>query len=137
MKKIIRFFDRMEDRNRSYLSHVPIMYAIIGGIAIVIFWRGIWDFADVLEGLGGVWAIIFHPIFSLILSVIVLLATGLFVSFFIGDRIIMSGLKHEKKVEEKTEIEVQEEEVMITVLSRKIDMISRDVAELKSMLNNK
>jgi uncharacterized protein YneF (UPF0154 family) len=113
------------------------MYAIIGGVAIVIFWRGIWDFADVLESLGGVWSIIFHPFYSLIISVIVLLATGLFVSFFIGDRIIMSGLKHEKKVEEKTESEVQEEEGMIKVLSSKIDTISRDVAELKSMLNNK
>jgi hypothetical protein len=49
----------------------------------------------------------------------------------------MSGLKHEKKVEEKTESEVQEEEGMIKVLSSKIDTISRDVAELKSMLNNK
>ena len=33
---------------------------------------------------------------SLLLSVVILLITGLFVSFFIGDDIIIAGIKREK-----------------------------------------
>ncbi|MBI2476254.1 MAG: hypothetical protein HYV67_03350 [Candidatus Taylorbacteria bacterium] len=134
MAKIIKFFDKLEDRTREHLSRVPIIYAVIGGIAIVLFWRGIWDLADVLAGLGGLWAFVFHPFVSLFLSAIVLLVGGLFVSFFIGDRIIMSGLKHEKKVEEKTEAEVREEEAMLAALHVKLDHLTQEVEALKSLL---
>ena len=44
-----------------------------------------------------------------------MLLIGLFVSFFIGDTILISGLKQEKKLTEKTEKEVAEEEVQITL----------------------
>src|SRR3989338_9252294 len=101
MVKILRFFDKLEDRVRGRLSRTPIVYAFVGGIAVVIFWRGIWHLADELQSLGGWWRVFFSPDVSLIFSVLILLGTGLFVSFFIGDRIIMSGLRHEKKIEEK------------------------------------
>lgn len=133
MRKIFHFFDKIEDATREHLSTMPIFYAIIGGITIVIFWRGIWDVADHLESLGGIWAFLFDPLISVILSVLVLLATGLFVSFFIGDRIILSGLKHEKKIEEKTESEVREEETMLSKLSTKLDRIEKELLDLKSM----
>ncbi len=42
-------------------------------------------------------------------SVAVLGISGLFVSFFIGDTILISGIKREKKVIEKTEEEVRQE----------------------------
>lgn len=125
----------MEDKTRQHLSMVPIIYAIIGGVAVVLFWRGIWDMADELEALGGSWALIFHPLVSLVISASVLLATGLFVSFFIGDRIIMSGLRHEKKVEEKTELEVREEESMIVSLNTKFDHLKKELEEIKSLLH--
>ena len=50
--KISRFFDKLEDRVRSWLSHQPILYALIGGIGIVLFWRGVWHTADYLMGIG-------------------------------------------------------------------------------------
>ena len=40
---------------------------------------------------------------SIGVSFVILLVSGLFVSFFIGDRIILSGLKKEKKMEEKNQ----------------------------------
>lgn len=134
MVKIFKFFDKLEDRTREHLSHVPIFYAIVGGISVVIFWRGVWDLADDLETLGGYWAFLFDPLVSTVISVIALLVTGLFVSFFIGDRIILSGLKHEKKVEEKTESEVREEEAMLEVIHRKLDKIDKEISEIKSLI---
>ncbi|MDO8482631.1 MAG: hypothetical protein Q7S86_02320 [bacterium] len=134
MVKILRFFDKLEDRVRGRLSRTPIIYAFVGGVAVVIFWRGIWHLADELQGFGGWWGVIFSPDISLIFSVLVLLGTGLFVSFFIGDRIIMSGLRHEKKIEEKTEAEVREEETMLTVVHQKLDNLEREISEIKSFI---
>ena len=134
MHKIIRFFDKLEDRTRGHLSRVPIFYAVVGGITIVIFWRGVWEVADYLYALGGFWAVLFDPVVSVVVSIAVLLVTGLFVSFFIGDRIILSGLKHEKKVEEKTETEVREEEVMLATLHKKIDALQMEVSEIKTFI---
>lgn len=131
---MLKFFDRLEDKARASLSRVPIVYAMIGGVTIVLFWRSIWEVADILYMLGGVWSIIFDPVISLFLSTLVLLFTGIFVSFFIGDRIILSGLKHEKKIEEKTEEEVREEDVLIHVLNTKIDKLTREVEEMKNFL---
>lgn len=135
MSVILKFFDKLEDRVRGNLSRVPVIYAIIGGVAIVLFWRGIWGMVDIFEHrYGGVWFIIFNPFSYLIVSTIALLVTGLFVSFFIGDRILLSGLKHEKKVEEKTEAEVRQEEEQILVLSAKLDRLVKEVEEIKNLI---
>ena len=50
MKSIIKFFDKIEDKIRGKLSHYPIFYAFIGGVGIVIFWRGVWHTADFFTG---------------------------------------------------------------------------------------
>jgi hypothetical protein len=63
-----------------------------------------------------------------------LLLTGLFVSTMIGDRIILSGLKHEKKVDEKTEEEIKQEEEQIALLNKKVSQISKDIEEIKTLL---
>ena len=101
VKKIVHFFDKLEDKIRISLSHRPILYALIGGVGIVLFWKGVWETAEffpLLEGPG-----------SIILGVLVLLITGLLVSVFIGDSIILSGFNREKKLAEKTEKEVRNE----------------------------
>ena len=45
-RKIVRFFDKLEDKIRGRLSHHPIFYALVGGIGVVLFWRGVWHTAD-------------------------------------------------------------------------------------------
>ena len=35
-------FDRMEDKLRRHLASHPVIYALIGGVATVLFWRGVW-----------------------------------------------------------------------------------------------
>ena len=104
------------------------LYAIIGGFAVVIFWRAVWEVADQLK---------LSPFWSLVGSVLVMMATGLFVSFFIGDRIILSGLKHEKKITEKTEDEVKQEETILVNLALRLERIEKDIKEVKEKLEKK
>ena len=75
MKDFFHFFDKLEDHIRAVLSRHNILYAFIGGVAIVLFWRGVWMTADMIPFLTG-------PM-SIFISVVVLLGTRLFFSFFI------------------------------------------------------
>jgi hypothetical protein len=108
-QKIFHFFDRLEDHVRGHLSKYPIFYAFIAGIIIVLFWRAVWHTGDLLESKGGVLGFLFSGPVSFITSLFFLLLTGVFVSTFVGDMIIMSGLKREKKIVDKTEQELEEE----------------------------
>ncbi|MEK7481764.1 MAG: hypothetical protein AAB464_00505 [Patescibacteria group bacterium] len=122
VKKIIKFFDKIEDKIRSFLSRHPIIYAFIGGIGIVLFWRGVWHTADLFPFLNG-------PI-SIIISSVILLLTGLFVSFFIGHSIILSGLKQEKKIEEK---EISEIETEMDILKKEKDLVNGIYSRLEKI----
>jgi len=147
-KSLVRFFDKLEDRVRSKLSHRSIVYAFIGGAAHVIFWRGIWITCDKIRdyGWGGIWSnsnvegfwgwFFYEPV-ALIWATLILLLTGLFVSGFIGERIIISGLKKEKKVTDRTEEEIQKEENKINLLDSKIDLLMKEVITLKDELAKK
>lgn len=130
MSSFIKFFDRLEDKTRAWLSRSPILYAIVGGSFVVLFWRAMWGTADLLAAQGGWLSVLFSPGISLAISVAGLLLTGLFVSFFIGDRIILTGLKHEKKLAEKTEKEVEEEETKIKELHAHITHIEARLDEI-------
>lgn len=117
---VFYIFDKMEDHIRATLSRHPFMYTFIGGTSIVLFWRGIWHTADVLQQTSVIGGYIFSPIGCIILAVVILLSTGLFVSVFIGDSIIMSGIKHDKKIIEKT---LADEEVEKADLERVLGAI--------------
>jgi hypothetical protein len=130
MKSIIKFFDKLEDKVHSRLARLPLIYAFVGGVAIVLFWRAVWHAADAADLS---WQM------SLIVSLIIMLSTGLFVSFFIGDNIILSGLKHEKRLAEKTEEEVQTEKDDLYEIREEIAGLKKDLEEIKNLLvsNNK
>lgn len=150
IKWIIRYFDRVEDRLRARLSHKSILYAIIGGTLTILFWRAVWHTADKImmgEGfsymvkeakfifdIGGWGGIIFYEPITLIWTLFFLLLTGLFVSIMIGDKIILSGIKHEKRVDEKTEEEIGKEEIEIKDIVKKISIMSKDIEEIKNLL---
>jgi hypothetical protein len=55
VKNIVHFFDKLEDYVRGILSKYPIPYAFVGGVSIVLFWRGVWHTADMLQARGGWW----------------------------------------------------------------------------------
>ncbi|MFA6099675.1 MAG: hypothetical protein WC750_02205 [Patescibacteria group bacterium] len=128
MSKVVKFLDKLEDRVRATLSRRPIIYAFIGGTSIVLFWRGVWMVADSLTFLTG-------PV-SIFISVAILLMTGLFVSFFIGDTILISGLKREKRVDEKVVSELKSELEILTNLQNRFGHIEKDLKKLKREIKN-
>jgi hypothetical protein len=130
-KKILNFFDKFEDYVRGHLSRYPIVYTLIGGVAIVLFWRGVWHTADLLQAQGGWLGWLFYEPTNMIIVTIILLASGLFVSYFIGDTILMSGMKGEKKLADKTEREIREEEVELKKIQATIKEIEKDVEQIK------
>ena len=137
IKSIIKFFDKLEDKVRARLSHRSVLYAFLGGVSTVLFWREIWHTGDILMNLGGIWGWIFYEPITIVWTSIILLMTGLFVSNFIGERIVISGLKKEKKVTDKTEEEVKKEEDRIANLNAKINTLTNDVAAIKDELAKK
>jgi len=121
---LIKELDHAEDHVRHWLSKRPLLYAFIGGVGVVLFWRGVWDLAGLVIG----------PGVSLLLSVAIMLTTGTFVSFFIGDRIIISGMKAEKRIDEKTEDEIRKEEGEIEHLHGDIKLLRDQMADIKHLI---
>jgi hypothetical protein len=129
IKTIIKYFDKLEDSVRHRLSQSPLLYALVAGVAIVMFWRGVWQMIDAIPFLQ-------YPTISFIVSVCILLITGTFVSFFIGDQILISGLKHEKRIAEKTERDIAEEESELARVFGHLHMMERDMREIKELIQN-
>lgn len=134
MKSILTFFDKIEKRTRFWLSHHPILYSLIAGFAIVLFWRGVWDMMDLLDFM--------TPLVTTLVSVVILLLTGTFVSFFIGEELIISGIKEEKRIDQKTEQELRAEgaeiehiENQVEVEDKKITHLDDDVEEIKTKVD--
>lgn len=126
-KRIWHFFDKLEDRIRISLSHRPILYALIGGTGIVLFWKGVWETAGFFSFL--------HGPGSIILGTVILLLTGLLVSFFIGDSIILSGFRREKKLVEKTEREVQAEQKTEELILEHLEVIEKKLEEKEKTIH--
>lgn len=147
MKSVIKFFDKLEDKIRGKLSHYPILYAFIGGFGMVIFWRGVWHTTDFfteiifsyqLNGsidLGSLpW---WDGPLSLLVGSILLLLTGLFVFDFIGSQAIISGIKGEKRLEEKTEEEIKTETEVIKGIEKEVKEISHRLDDIEEDLEKK
>lgn len=125
--KWIKFFDRLEDKIRGHLSHYPIVYAFVGGVGVILFWRGVWHTADLFAFMTG-------PV-STVIGVVIMLLVGLFVSFFIGDSIIITGIKREKKLAERTELELETEKEELDQVREMVKEMGQEVDGIKQMLD--
>ena len=123
VKSTLYFFDKLEDKIRAKLSRLPFLYAFFGGVGVVLFWRGVWHSADDY-GL--------HPLLSIILGSLILLITGAFVSTFIGNRLIISGLYGEKKLTEKTKSEIETEETQIKKIQTTLNKMEEQIVKIES-----
>lgn len=123
VRKILTFFDKLEDFVRINLSHSPIVYSLVGAVGIILLWKGVWEVAELIPGL--------HGMGSIVMGVIILLVSGLLVSFFIGDSIILSGFKREKKLAERSEKEIlQAEKAQTQEILAKLNHLEEDLHTL-------
>jgi len=128
IKEIIKFFDRLEIRIKGKLSHYPVLYAFIGGVGIVLFWRGVWHTADDLN---------LSSILSLIIGFFILLVIGVFVAEFIGNKLIISGLVGEKKLSSKEEGEIETEESQLKNLQNTLSRVEKKLTDLEGEVEKK
>jgi hypothetical protein len=113
---------------RGGLARYPLFYSFFGGVGVILFWRGVWHSADWLEKNTYWGGVIFSNLGSMVFGVSLLLITGLFVSIIIGDSIIISGIRNEKKISEKTEEEIVSEKEELTHMHQ-------DLEDIKDKLN--
>jgi hypothetical protein len=130
MKKVFKFINKSINKTRKKLSKKPVLYSIIAGAFIVLFWRGIWHTTDILETKGGILGFIFSGPVSIILSLIVLLFIGVFVSEFVGDVFLMYGFKKEKEVMSKTKDDVEVEKKNIENVEQVIDDLYEEIDQI-------
>lgn len=132
---------KIKHKLRNYLSHRPGLYALIVGIAVVLFWRGVWHsvdqihvFINHLYNTGSSVSLIDTPWWdgplSFIVGCIILHFTGAFRSSFIGNELILSGLRGEKKLTARTETELQDEVMAIGDIKDELLVISQKLETL-------
>jgi len=120
MKKILKFFDLLEDKIRHNLSHYPVVYALVGFLGVVLVWRGIWHIADDFN---------LNPWLSVILGVVILLSSGLLVALAIGDEVIITAFRGRRKI---TEIKLEE----TLTLAEKVEEIKKSLEKIEKSLSH-
>ncbi|OGI91936.1 hypothetical protein A2933_01640 [Candidatus Nomurabacteria bacterium RIFCSPLOWO2_01_FULL_46_18] len=138
--------DRAEKKLTVYLSHRPKLYALVVGIGIVLFWRGVWHTVDNLhryyylgpsaaagDFLTSPW---WDGPLSLLVGIIILYFTGSLISSFIGNELILSGLRGEKRLTEKTESEVEMEVRAVSDIKDSILALEGKITDLEKKVHN-
>ena len=123
-------FLRLENHIRSQLSKAPKLYSMLGSIGVIRFWRGLWHTADYLESERWFGSILFSGPASLLVGLIILLVSGLFVSVFIGESMVLGRLKQEQKVTTETELELEKEKIDLKSIQREIKHIEDDLHQI-------
>ncbi len=142
----MNLYKKFERRIQHYLSHYPLLYALIVGIGIVLFWRGVWHTADNIHiGINYLsssdsTSIAFAPWWdgplSFIIGSVILYTTGAFTSSFIGNELILSGLRGERKLSERTEADVKSEENIVGDIKDELSVISTKLDLLEKQTNH-
>lgn len=128
MKYVTNIFLRIEERARTYFERVPFLHAFLGGVGVVLFWRGVWEIADRIH---------IDPIVSIVVGSLLLGAIGLFLHTFVGNAIIIKNVEKDKRMTTKAEHEIaavekdiKREGATLDQLSAKIDRLEQVVREL-------
>ncbi len=128
MKYVTNIFLKIEERARTYFERVPFLHAFLGGVGVVLFWRGVWEIADRMR---------IDPIVSIIVGSLLLGSIGLFLHTFVGNAIIIKNVEKDKRMTTKAEHEiasvekdVKREEVTLGQLSAKIDRLEQVITLL-------
>lgn len=145
----MNIYKKVQRKVQNYLSHYPALYALLVGIGIVLFWRGIWHSADEIHAtihlfssrtstdlLSTPW---WDGPLSFLVGWLMLSITGAFTSSFIGNELILSGLRGERKLSERTEADLKTEENTISDIKDELVFISKklEILEKKANINHK
>lgn len=132
MKYFTNIFLRIEEQARTYFERFPFAHAFLGGVGVVLFWRGVWEIADRMR---------IDPVISIIVGSLLLGAIGLFLHTFVGNAIIIKNVEKDKRLTTKAEHEIQaveqnikQEEVTLSQLSEKLDRLEKSIS---SIMHNK
>jgi hypothetical protein len=74
---------------------------------------------------------------SFLIGGTILYITGAFTSSFIGNELILSGLRGEKKLNQKTEADVKEEASEINDVKKELVLISKKLETLEKQSSSK
>lgn len=130
INRLYNYLKHLGKKLRKGLTKRPVLYTLIGSFATVLFWRGVWHTTDLLEAQGGVFGFLFSAHGSLILSAAILIVTGLFVSFFVGDVVILAGMSKEQKLLEKAEKKIEEDSVELKRVEALLERVEEEVSHL-------
>lgn len=124
------------DSIRRTLRRHQIWYAFIGGIGVVLFWRGVWHSADFFaatfmysrDTVTSIdWVQGLDSFVSLVIGTLLLLATGLFVSELASGQALSEEIKEEEKVTQKESAEIPHIEREIHHVTRELEELEKDI----------
>jgi len=128
MKYFTNIFLQIEERARSYFERFPFVHAFLGGVGVVLFWRGTWELVDQMR---------IDPVVSIIIGSLLLGSIGLFIHTFVGNAIIIKNVEKDKQMTKKAEHEiavveqdVKKEEITLTQLADKIEQLEKVITLL-------
>ncbi|MBP6904586.1 MAG: hypothetical protein KBB91_00830 [Candidatus Pacebacteria bacterium] len=124
-----------------FLSHHSWLYALIAGVGIVLFWRGVWHTTDLVHlYMSNSQAVMDHawwdgPL-SFLTGCLILYITRAFVSSFIGNELILSGLRTEKKLTRQTDTDLKVEVTAIADIKDEIATIAHKLEDLDDQVRD-
>ena len=129
MTYFANIFLKIEHNARKYFEQYPFTHAFLAGVGVILFWRGAWEVADMIN---------IGPFLSIIIGSLMLGAIGLFVQTFVGNAIIIKNVEKEKQFEQKTkkdigtvQTEIFEEEATLYHLMKKLEALEEKIDNLK------
>jgi hypothetical protein len=142
----MRFLRTLEGKFRATLKRHPLVYAFVAGVGIVLFWRGVWHLTDFIgliffysnDQVTTIdWPAGIDSVVSLVLGSFLLLSSGLFISEFLSGQILITDVKKEEKMAEKTEEDVQRESSELPSIEKDIQHIAAEIKDLQEHIHKK
>jgi hypothetical protein len=142
----MQFLKSLAKKLRAMLRRHPLIYAFVGGVGVVLFWRGVWHFTDFL-------ALILFPSsdqvttidwttgidssLSLVIGTLLLLLTGLFVSEFLTGQVLMTDIKEEERLVKTTEKDIAKESSEFSPIEKDLQHIEEEIKNLENQVRKK
>src|SRR3989344_6556544 len=121
------FFLKFEHRARKYFEKRPFSQAFLAGVGVILFWRGVWEIADIFK---------LNPALSIVIGIIMLVFIGLFIHTFVGNAIIIRNVEKEKEFEKKTEREIGIVETEITKEEITLDYLVNRLKDIEDKIDS-